>query len=215
MSIARSPLAHASGTAELSVCAKLVGRGAPRMLREGAAAYVETRVVQHYGTGKTKLKTEPVTFPAARELHVVDESSDGVLNLEHSMLDVKVEELTCDELPPRLAAHGHHLPRQEPHAYWTIEERSIEDGERLFVIGEVSDIRMRHDGLGYRSVVGSPKLGGAGAAPVVVFSGDERGVVAGLRREGRFVVGLALACGAVVLAALALAGVLAVLSRGA
>lgn len=209
LSIVRSPLTRASGTVELLVRAKLVGHGAPRLLGPKRAAYVETKVVEHYGVGKTKQRTEPVTLLLNRELHVVDESGEGVLDLEHSILDVKVEELTCNELPPSLAAHGFRLPQREHHAYWTIEERAIEEGETLFVIGEVSEISLRPDGVGYRSVRGSPKIGGVGEPPVVVFSGDERGILAALRGEGRFAQGLAIVCATVATSLVGFAGFLA------
>lgn len=209
LAVARSPLASASGTAELDVRAKLVGHGAPRLLAPTRAAFVATQVVEHYGQGKTKQRTPPVILVPESRLHVVDESSEGVLDLTHALLELKVDELTCDELPPSFAAHGARLPRHEHHASWTIEERTIADGERLFVLGEVSAIALRPDGLGYRSVVGSPLLGGVGVPPVVVFSGDERGLLASLRAEGRFALGLAVGCATVAAATVSFAGFLA------
>lgn len=209
LAVARSPLARAAGTTELLVRAKLVGHGAPRLLGPARAAFVETRVVELYGQGKNKQRTEPVVLGAERQLHVADESGEGVLDLRHAVLDVKVDELTCDELPPSFAAHGVHLPRHEHHASWSVEERAIADGERLFVLGEVSAVNVRPDGVGYRSVVGSPLLGGAGVPPVVVFSGDERGLLATLRAEGRFTLGLAIGCATVAASIVAFAGVLA------
>jgi hypothetical protein len=205
----RTALANASGTAELSVRARKRGDGVRTVLERPNVAFAETRVTETYQRGKHIVEIERLRVVPSRELDVVDESGEGVLHLEHAVLDVDVRRASFDGVPPRLAAAGVKLERHENHVAYVVEERVVEDGEALWVLGEVSGLTLRPDESGYRSVRGSPSLGGEGVPPVLVFAGDERGLVASLRREARVASALAIFAASCAVAAAVATGLLA------
>jgi hypothetical protein len=205
----RKTLANASGTAELSVRARKRGDGVRTVLDRPNVAYAETRVTETYQRGKYIHEIERFTRVASRELDVVDESGEGVLHLEHAVLDVDVRRVSFGGVPRRLAEEGVKLERHENHVAYVVEERAVEDGEALWVLGEVSGLTLRADESGYRSVRGSPSLGGEGVPPVLVFAGDERGLVASLRREARVATALAVLAASCAVAAVVSTALLA------
>ncbi len=80
-----------------------------------------------------------------------------------------------------------------------------------YVLGTVlfGRFEMRADEQGYRSVRGSPTLGGDGAPPVLVYAGDERGLIVRLARDASEAhllgVGAACICGLLAVGAVFLA----------
>jgi hypothetical protein len=88
-------------------------------------------------------------------------------------------------LSPRYLERGVSVGMHPNHVSYTVKEWVIKDGEPLYVFGDVSDIALQASEGGYRTVRGSPALGGKDAAPVLVHSGDERGLIALLSREAR------------------------------
>lgn len=181
----RSLLAHASGTVELAVRARLRGHGLKPFVGDDVVAFTEARIFETFMAGKNRSSCERLVVRACDELEVVDESGEGVLLLTRSVLDVERRTVELQELSPRYAERGVAVERHPNHVSYVVEERVIRDGEPLYVFGDVSGISLTSDGQGYRTVRGSPTLGGAGVAPVLVHAGDERGLVAMLTREAR------------------------------
>jgi hypothetical protein len=181
----RSLLAAASGTAELAVRARLRGAGLKPFIGDDVVAFSELKITETYLSGKNTRSIERLVFRGSDELEVVDESGDGVLDLSHAILDVETRKVSLPELSPRYAERGITLDRQINHLTYKIEERVIRAGEPLYVFGDVSGIALKASEEGYRSVRGSPTLGGTDVAPVLVHAGDERGLVASLAVEAR------------------------------
>ena len=119
------------------------------------------------------------------DLAVVDESGEGRLDLSNAVLDVEQRTLTMPALSPRYLERGISLLPHPNHVNYIVKEWVIKDGEPLYVFGDVSDISLQASEGGYRTVRGAPTLGGKDAAPVLVHSGDERGLVQLLTREAR------------------------------
>lgn len=203
----RSLLAAARGTVELAVRARQRGDGVRAFLGDDAVAFSQIRIVERYRNGKNSSSRTLLHHRQGDELTVTDESGEGVLHLAPAVLDVERRKVTVEELPRRYAREGIVVERHAKHESYTVEEQVIRDGEALYVFGDVTELALRTDGLSYRSVKGSPTLGGAGRAPVLVYAGDERGLVAALEvraREARVLA--AVAASACVALAAALAG---------
>lgn len=205
------PLASASGTVELSVRARRSGDGVAPFLDEASVAFVATTVREQYKSGKNTSTRELLVVRPRADLEVVDDSGEGVLHLENAVLDVEVRKLTMKLAPPRFAERGIVLDLHPDHVSYQVEERIIRDGEPLYVLGEVSNVTLQHDERSYRAVRGSPTLGSADAPPVLVFAGDERGLVASVAAEARHANGLAILAGAVLALLAAATGWLALL----
>ncbi|MBX3188574.1 MAG: hypothetical protein KF819_16275 [Labilithrix sp.] len=200
----RSLLAKASGTVELAVRARLRGDGVKPLIGDDVVAFSEARIVETYKKGKYAARIERLVVRESDELDVGDESGDGVLRLTRSILDVELRKVTMVELSPRYRERGIVVERHPEHLRYFVEERVIHAGEPLYVFGDVSEIALTSSEHGYRSVRGSPTLGGEGVAPVLVHAGQERGLVATLAREARWANSLAVV-GACVFTALAVA----------
>lgn len=205
------PLASASGTVELAVRARRSGDGVAPFLGEEPVAFASTTVRELYKSGKNTSTRELLVIRPQPDLEVVDDSGEGVLHLDNAILDVEVRKLTMALAPPRFAERGIELERHPEHVSYEVEERVIRDGEPLYVLGEVSNVTLQQDERSYRAVRGSPTLGSADTPPVVVFAGDERGLVASVAAEARHANGLAILAGAVLALLAAATGWLALL----
>lgn len=205
------PLASASGTVELAVRARRSGDGVTPFLDDVSVAFAATTVRELYKSGKNTSTRELLVIRPHADLEVVDDSGEGVLHLDNAVLDVEVRKLTMKLAPPRFAERGIVLDRHPDHVSYQVEERIIRDGEPLYVLGEVSNVTLQHDERSYRAVRGSPTLGSADAPPVLVFAGDERGLVASVAAEARHANGLAILAGAVLALLAAATGWLALL----
>jgi hypothetical protein len=205
----RKPLAQASGTTELSVKAKLRNDGVRAFIGDDVVAYSEVTIHETYTQGKSTSKQQLLVSRQRNDVGVADESGEGTLDLQRSILEVELRQQAFKTLSPRYAQRGI-VPSIHPrHVQYIVEERVIKDGEPLFVFGDVSGIALQSDEGGYRTVRGSPTLGGADAAPVLVYAGSQRGLVGMLTREARMansyaVVAICL-CGAMALSLGALA----------
>ncbi len=205
----RSLLAHASGTAELAVRARLRNGGLRAFIGDDVVAFSQLRISESYRQGKNTSTRELCVFRPTNELEVVDESGDGVLDLSHAIVDVELRKVSVQDLAARYAERGVVVERHPNHVTYQVEERVIRDGEPLYVFGHVSGLELRSAEQGYRSVRGAPRLGGADNPPVLVYAGDERGLVASLSREARTANSLAVVAA---LAATLLAGALGYLA---
>ena len=205
----RKLLTEASGTVELSVKAKLRNGGVRAFIGDDVVAHSEIKIWETYTQGKNTSKQLVVESRQRNELGVVDESGEGTLNLQRSILEVELRSQTFTALPERYAQRGVVVYPHPRHIKYHVEEHVIKDGESLFVFGDVSGIALQSDEGGYRSVRGSPTLGGADAAPVLVYSGSQKGLVEMLTREARvansFAVVAICLCGAMALSLGALA----------
>lgn len=205
----RKPLAQASGTTELSVKAKLRDGGVRAFIGDDVVAYSEITIWETYSAGKNVNKQVLLTSRQRNEVGVTDESGDGTLDLRRSILDVELREQRLRALSPRYAERGVVVSMHPRHIEYVVKESVIKDGESLFVFGDVSGIALQSDEGGYRTVRGSPTLGGADAAPVLVYSGSQRGLVDMLSREARIANSMAVVaiclCGAMALSMFALA----------
>jgi hypothetical protein len=205
----RSPLANAGGVVELSVRARRREDGVRALIGDDVVAYSEVKISERYQRGKNTALVERGVHRAVDELDVVDESGDGRIDLRRSILDVELRKLTLKDLSPRYAERGIVPERHPNHVAYVVEERVIRDGDPLYVFGDVSDIALRANEGGYRAVRGAPTLGGTDVAPVLVYAGDERSLVATLTAEARVAHGMAVLAG---LASVALTASLAYLA---
>lgn len=179
----RSLLAEASGTVELAVKAR--GSSLKAFIGDDPVAYSEIIIKETTRQGKNTSTNEVYRSRQHDRLEVVDESGEGVLDLSRSILDVEQRTVDMVNLSDRYRERGI-LPVFSPnHVRYTVYEWVIRDGEPLYVFGDVSDIALKADEAGYRAVRGSPTLGGKDAAPVLVHSGDERGLIALLTTDAR------------------------------
>lgn len=203
----RSLLAQANGTVELAVKAK--GNDLRSFIGNEPVAYSEMVITESYRQGKNTSTHEVYRGRLRDQLKVVDESGDGVLDLSSSVLDVELRTITMNTLSPRYYEHGISVVPHPQHVSFTIKEWLIKDDEPLYVFGDVSDIALHASEGGYRTVRGSPTLGGKDAAPVLVHSGDERGLIALLSSEARgansYAVVAACMCAGIAAAVIALA----------
>lgn len=167
----RSLLAHATGAVELTVRARMSG-WTESLIGAEPVAFSEARITQVSlaGVHVSTLRR------GGEELEIIDESGEGAVHLADALLDVEVRRVRMHALPARYAAQGVFV-QEVPTLYYTVEERVIRDGAALYVYGDVGRVALRSGGAGYRSVRGAPTLGGAGARPVLVYAGDERGLV--------------------------------------
>jgi hypothetical protein len=198
----RSPLASAMGsTVELSVTAAAEPTHRSYVASE-PVAYSSITVRETYSMGKSSGTRDLVLGKSpSKELRVEDESGDGVLQLDEALLDVEVHETRMKDADRRLEELVGELERHEAHQHYLVTEEIVKPGEPLYVLGEVVSVSMHASEGAYRSVRGSPTLAGSGA-PLLVYSGTERGLLEEMRAEER---GLGLvfqlaACAAIVLA---------------
>lgn len=199
----RSLLAHATGAVELAVRARMRDRGVLSFLGGDAVAFSQLRITE-VAISRTSPSRVVFDHRQGDVLEIVDESGDGALHLADAILDVEVRRARV-RLLPHYAAGKIPAPRRA-RLYYLVEERVIRDGEPLYVYGDVSGVALRTGEAGYRSVRGAPTLGGAGAPPVLVYAGDERGltrVIAAHARQAKSVGIAALVAVAVFGAALA------------
>lgn len=185
LSTPRKPLAQASGTCELSVRAKIRDGGVRAFIGDDVVAYSEITIWETYTQGKNTSKQEVLTSRQRNTVGVVDVSSEGTLDLQRSILEVELREARFVSLSPRYAERGISPIPHPRHIQFIVREHVIKDNEQLFVFGDVSGISLQSDEGGYRTVRGSPTLGGADATPVLVYSGSQRGLVEMLEREAR------------------------------
>ncbi len=189
-----SPLATARGAVELEVRARSPApEGVSPILGRDVVAFAEARIFETYRKGKHARRIELATIRPRDTLEVVDESGDGVLQLGNAVLDVELRTATFKEAPPRVAESGLILSRHPHHMRYIVEERVIAVDERLYVLGDITNVALRPDESGYRSVRGSPTLGDALSPPVLVHAGDARGLVRALENEARLTHRLAVA----------------------
>lgn len=182
----RSLLASAHGVAELAVRAQKHDEGITPILGGDVVAFAEAKITESYKNGKNTSYIDHGIVRPREELRVVDESGEGILHLGCAILDVEVRKASFKEVPPRLAQMGKELTKHPNHIAYNVEERVIHAGEQLYVLGDVSDVSLQADeSAGYRAVRGSPTLGGASNPPLLVFSGDERGLVSLLESEAK------------------------------
>jgi hypothetical protein len=195
LSMERSVLANARGTAELAVRAqKKDDQGISPILGGDIVAFAEAKITESYKNGKNTSYVDHGMIRPHEELRVVDESGEGVLHLGCAILDVEVRKAAFKEAPPRVLQAGMTLTKHPSHMQYHVEERVIHDGEQLYVFGDVSDVSLHADATaGYRAVRGSPTLGGTATPPLLVFSGDERGLVSSLEGEAKAAHRLAIA----------------------
>jgi hypothetical protein len=179
----RSLLAEANGTVELAVKAK--GTNVKTYIGDDDVAYSRITITESYRNGKNTSTQQVHTSATTDKMEVVDESGHGTLDLTNAILDVEIRSVTMPALSPRYAERGVSVGIHPSHISYTINELVITNGEALYVFGDVSNIALQASEGGYRSVTGSPTLGGRDAAPVLVHSGDERGLVAMLSRDAR------------------------------
>jgi hypothetical protein len=194
LKIQRSLLSNARGIAELAVRAKHhdeadspgVRPGITPVLGGDTVAFAEAKITESYKNGKNTSYVDHGMVRPHEELRVVDESGEGVLHLGCAILDVEVRKAAFKDVPPRLVQMGKQLTKHANHLNYHVEERVIHEGEQLYVLGDVSDVQLHADeSAGYRAVRGSPTLGGASNPPLLVFSGDERGLVSLLESEAK------------------------------
>lgn len=179
----RSLLAEANGTVELAV--KASGKDLRSFIGDEEIAFSEIVINETFRAGRNTSTQEVYRGRLRDHLAVVDESGEGRLDLSNAILDVEERTLTMPQLSPRYHERGVPPGQHPKHVSFIVKEWIIRDQEPLYVFGDVSGIALQASEGGYRTVRGSPTLGGKDAAPVLVHSGDERGLIQLLSREAR------------------------------
>ena len=203
LSTPRSLLSRAQGTVELHVRAAAIAEHdaapAPIVVTE-PVVFAEATVRETIREGKSTTTVDRVVTRNRDAVRISDESGHGTLDLRHAVLDLSTHEQSWVSSVPGLGARRVELTPQPGHQRFEVTEKVIRPGEELYVLGEVSGMTLSPSELGYRTVAGSPTLGGS-HAPLLVYAGTERGLVDALEREAaarfRHAVGAAVAVVAV------------------
>lgn len=185
--IERSLLAKANGVCEIEVEARESSSEPLTSLLNGQrVVFTVAHVYETYRRGKSTGRLLHHVVRPRDTVRVTDESGEGVLDLKTAVLDVYHHSRSFKELPASLAKRIPPMTLHKAHVGFVIEERLIFEGERLYVLGDVTGMTLQATGEGgYRSVRGAPTLGGSGTPPLLVYSGDERGLVKTLDRDAR------------------------------
>ena len=188
----RSLLAQArDATVELHVKSAAAPAVDSAVSGEGVALSI-LQIDEVYAVGKSTQSRSLHHSIVPNEIAVSDESGDGRLDLTNSIVDGEVRKLTTREPVRALVDRAGPLERHESHTQYVATETVLLSGAPLYVLGEVAQIEMKGSEEGYRSVRGSPTLGGADA-PLLVYAGSERGLVDALSAEHSSL-GLVLSC---------------------
>jgi hypothetical protein len=205
VSTPRSLLSRAQGTVELHVRAGAIAEHdaapAPIVVTE-PVVFAEAAVRESIREGKSTTMVYRLTTRNRDSVRVSDESGYGTLDLRHAVLDLSTHEKSWVSSVPGLDARQVALAPQGGHQRFEVTEKVIRPGEELYVFGEVSGMTLSPSEHGYRTVAGSPTLGGS-HAPLLVYAGTARGLVEALEREAN--ARLRHAIGAAVAVALVLA----------
>ncbi len=144
---------------------------------------------------------------------VRDASGAGVLDVTHAEFDLRARVATVkhgrrhDLLGGVSRLTGAALRPSGNHLRWIIEEGFVDPGESLYALGDCRRVEDPSAAASYRADATRPVVGGGRGAKLIVHAGDERSLLASLRREralldlvGAAFVGLAASLSAVLLA---------------
>lgn len=143
-----------------------------------------TRVFRDGKNHKAELESD-VHQP--RYLPIQDASGKGWLDLEHAVLDLRAYRhiVTRGDMHLDRAAMLLEGATFKPFSACELEERYVDHGETLYVLGVVTSREVDPAQGGYR-LSGAPVIGGTEERPVIVHAGTERSLLASLRRERVF-----------------------------
>ncbi len=160
----------------------------------------------HWSVQVTRVLKDASEAAPSREgpspVPVLGKGGAALLDLTHVAADVRAVRRVVGPFWIRRGRYAPIVgPAPPPGSTYVLEERFLDRGEALHVIGRV----VRFSAAGDAQV---PVLGGTATEPLVVHAGSRRSLLDGLRTELRFLTGARAASVAVALAMAALAGYL-------
>jgi hypothetical protein len=165
------------------------------------------RVTRIYKTSTNHESEEVVDRCEPARVPVVDASGDGWLDMTHAEVDLRAMRRVVREsrsFRREYAAALEGATRGTGTKAFVIEERYLEPGERLFVLGAVQRLEPAvHEG-GYRAASIAPVVGGSPRAKLIVHAGTERSLLRSIGVERRYLgvlLGMVASVGIAVLAA--------------
>lgn len=179
-----------------------------------ARAWVRVAVYETYTSGETSL-TVPVAA-SARPLRIAvqDASGEGEVDPEGAEPDLRAvrKQFRGDRDPTLLQRlqtdFGITLAPQPGHTRWTVEESFLDPGEAVYLLGDARRVDDPKAAASYRGDATRPVVGGHHQG-LILHAGDERSLLALLRRESRWLDLLGAASVGLALSVVGLAVVLA------
>lgn len=180
------PLARASGAlVELAVRVHPQAPPHPGPLSGEPRAWWSLVVREEYRQGKSSSTKHVSTTLSQPGVAVLDESGEGMLELEGAKLDVRsvgksVTPLSSDAESLRVRPLLDTLPRTSGHMRFIVEECFIEPGESLYVLGHAEQVPGNQARSGYRVAPTTAVVRAKGDASLFVHAGSEGSLLAGI-----------------------------------
>lgn len=183
------PLALAGGAlVELAVRVHPHAQVQPGPLSGEPRAWWALVVDEEFSKGKST-ETRRVQESASQPgVPVIDESGEGMLELPDAKLDVRavgmsVRAVTWGQDAERIRRILSGLPKADRHVRFIVEERFVEPGESLYVLGHVERVHAAQARAGYRQAPTSAVIRATGESKLFVHAGSERSLLSGIRLE--------------------------------
>ncbi len=180
------PLARASGDlVELAVRVHPQAPPHPGPLSGEPRAWWSLVVREEYRQGKsTSTKLVSTTF-SQPGVAVLDESGEGMLELEGAKLDIRsvgqsVKPTSSDAASQRVRPLLDTLPRTAGHMRFIVEESFVEPGESLYVLGHAEQVPGSQARSGYRVAPTTAVVRAKGDASLFVHAGSEGSLLTGI-----------------------------------
>jgi hypothetical protein len=190
-SVATVGLRDARGdVVELAVRVRGDAPTVPGPLTGKARAHFGLKIERIHKSGKNHATAIDLDFAQPQLVPVEDASGEGFLDLSTADLDLRAVQRVARgraARSPKLAEALRDLPDRHAYTAFLIEERFLEPGEQLFVLGAVQRIEPAQRQGNYRDAGAAPVVGARPGAGMIVHAGTERSLVRSLMLERRVV----------------------------
>jgi hypothetical protein len=177
-------------------------------------AWVRVVVYETYTFGKQSLTVQVAASARPRRIAVQDASGEGEVDPEGAEPDLRAvrKQFRADRDPALLARlladFDITLAPRSGHTRWTVEESFLDPGEAVYLLGDARRVDDPKAAASYRGDATRPVVGGHHQG-LILHAGDERSLLALLRRESRWLDLLGAASVGLALSVVGLAVVLA------
>ena len=153
-------------------------------------AHFGLKVERIHKSGTNHATATDLDFAQPQLVPVEDASGEGFLDLSTADLDLRAVQRVARgraARSPELAEVLRDLPDRHAYTAFLIEERFLEPGEQLFVLGAVQRIEPAQRQGNYRDAGTAAVVGARPGAGMIVHAGTERSLVRSLMLERRVV----------------------------
>ncbi len=148
-------------------------------------AYAGITVDRVYRSGKSHSTVRDLNKGEPTLVPVEDESGHGLLDLTHADFDIRAVRGVARRNAAKREPFSRALKGQTRKSYvaFVVEERYLEPGEQLYVLGRITRRETSTQEAAYRGPAGIPVVGGSEEAKLIVHAGSERDLLKRIRTE--------------------------------